>query len=145
MMFEPSQEKSQKAHQLIEQLFANSVEDADKYTVAYAYFMKSGPFSKKVFNYVVGFSVQDKEIVVVPTDSDIAEAGEVIKLSESNIESAKYGLQGDVKIKSSVLEKELRFVLPAYVPTTLEAAYILPILQEETAVAFKDFIKNLNK
>ena len=142
-MFEPSQEKSQKAHQRIEQLFANSVTDAGKYTVAYAYFIKSGVLSKTTFNYVVGFSVQDKEIVVVPTDSDISEAGEIIKLSESNIESVKYGLQGDVKIKSNVLDKELRFVLPTYTPTTLEAAYVLPILQEEAAIAFKDFIKSL--
>lgn len=140
-MFKPSEEKSQKSHQLINQVFLEKVEDADKYTVAYAYYMKRGIFSKKMYSYVIGFSIPDKEIIVIPITSDTTEAGDAIKLTKENIESAKYGLQGDVKIKSDILEEDLRFMVPGFTPPSLEDAYVLPILQEEVAVKFKDFIK----
>lgn len=140
-MFKPSEEKNQKSHQLINQVFLEKVEDVDKYTVAYAYYMKRGIFSQKMYCYVIGFSIPDKEIIVIPITSDTTEAGDAIKLSKENIQSAKYGLQGDVKIKADILEKDLRFMVPGFTPPSLENAYVLPILQEEVAVKFKDFIK----
>jgi hypothetical protein len=45
------------------------------------------------------------------------------------------------KIKSSLLNQELSFVVPANASPTLERAYILPINQEAEAEAFKRFIK----
>jgi hypothetical protein len=140
-MFKPSEKKSQKSHQLINQIFIEKVEDADKYTVVYAYYMKRGIFSQTMYSYIIGFSVPDKEIIVIPITSDTNESGDAINLTKENIQSAKYGLQGDVKIKSDILEKDLRFMVPGFTPPSLENAYVLPILQEDAAVKFKAFIK----
>lgn len=94
-----------------------------------------------MYSYVIGFSISNKEIIIIPITSDTIEAGDPIILTETNIIFAKYGLQGDVKIKSDILEKELRFMVPGYTPLSLEDAYVLPILQEDEAVKFRNFIK----
>jgi hypothetical protein len=138
-MFRPSEEKSQKSRNLIREVFAKRIKDPSPYTVAYGYFVKSGIFGQKSSSFVVGFSDEMKEIVVIPTNSDMDEAADAIRLRKDNIISAKFGLQGDVKIKSDMTDKELRFVVPPYTPTSLESAYILPIIQE--AEAFKRFVK----
>lgn len=140
-MFKPSEEKSAKSHELINKVFLENVKDVKKYTVTYAYYMKSGLFSQKMFSYVIGFSISDKELIVIPITSDGEVVGDIITLKKENIVSAKYGLQGNVKIKSDLLKKELSFFVPGFTPPSLEDAYVLPILQEETAIKFKDFIK----
>lgn len=140
-MFKPSEEKSQKSHQLINQVFIEKIDNPNKYAVAYAYYFKRGIFSQKMYSYVIGYSIPDKEIVVIPISSDTAESGDAILLKKENIISAKYGLQGDVKIKADILEKDLRFMVPGFTPPSLEDAYVLPILQEDLAVEFKSFIK----
>jgi hypothetical protein len=141
-MFEPSEEKSRKAHELITQAFGKQIKDTAPYTVAYAYYIKSGIFGQKSSSYVIGFSEALKEIIVIPVNSDVDEAGTAISLKKDDIISAKFGLQGDLKIKSGKLKEELRFIVPPYTPTTLEDAYILPINQHEEADAFKRFVKD---
>ncbi|MDL2324275.1 hypothetical protein LJC61_03875 [Ruminococcaceae bacterium OttesenSCG-928-A16] len=102
--------------------------------------MKTGIFAKKVSTYAVGFSASDKEMVVVPLDSD-GNSGDPIVLPKTSITAAKMDLQGGAKIKSDMLKDELRFTVPPYTPTTLEEVYILPVIQEEVAAQFKAFIK----
>jgi hypothetical protein len=140
-MFGANEEKSQKTHARIRAVFAKRVKEPKPYTVTYAYFIKSGIFGQKSSSFVVGFSDERKELVVIPTNLDMDEAGDAIRLNRDNILSAKSGLQGDVKIKSGILDKELRFVVPAYTPTMLESAYILSINQKAEAEAFRRFIK----
>ena len=140
-MIKPSEEKSQKSHQLINQLFLEKVENPSKYIVAYTNYTKRGIFTQKMYNYVIGFSVEDKEIIVIPVNSDVTESDDVILLKKENIRSAKYGLQGDVKIKSDILEKDLRFIVPPFTTKISEAVYFLPIIQEDIASQFKNFIK----
>jgi hypothetical protein len=140
-MFKPNEEKSQKSHRLIHEIFAKRIKDTSPYTIAYGYLVKSGIFGQKSSSFVVGFSDELKEIVVIPANSDMDEAGDAIRLRKDNIISAKFGLQGEVKIKSDRTDKELRFIVPAYTPTTLENAYILPINQETEAESFKRFMK----
>jgi hypothetical protein len=140
-MFEPSEEKSRKAHELIARTFGKHVGDAAPYTVVYGYYIKSGIFSQKTSSYVIGFSETLEEMVVIPVNSDINEVGNPVKLKKEDIISAKSGLQGDLKIKSDKLNGELCVIVPPYTPTTLEAAYILPINQHEGAAAFKRFVK----
>ncbi|MFP3089627.1 hypothetical protein LQZ21_04805 [Treponema sp. TIM-1] len=141
-MFEPSEEKSQKSRELVTQAFGKKIQDPAPYTIAYGYFYKTGIFVKKISNYAVGFSEALKEIIVIPISFDGDEVGEAIRLKKDDIISAKFGLQGDLKIKSALLNGELRFIVPPYTPTTLESAYILPINQNEEAAAFRSFIKN---
>ena len=138
-MFKPSAEKSEATRQLVASIFANRVPNGSKYTVAYAYYMKSGLFGKKVFNYVIGFSAEDQEIVIIPTDSD-GNSSEAVLLQRSHIASAKRGLQGDTKIKTTD-GATYQFVVPPYTPAALEAAYILPVVQEDEATRFMAFIK----
>jgi hypothetical protein len=140
-MFRADEEKSQKTYAQIRDIFAKRVKEPKPYTITYAYFIKSGIFGQKSSSFVVGFSDKLKELVVIPTNLNMDEAGDAIRLNRDNTLSAKFGLQGDVKIKSGILDKELRFVVPAYTPTMLESAYILPINQEAEAEAFRRFIK----
>jgi hypothetical protein len=141
-MFEPSEEKSRKAHELITQAFGKRIKDTAPYTIAYGYYIKHGIFRQTSSSYVIGFSEALKEIIVIPVNSDIDEVEDAVSLKKEDITSAKFGLQGDLKIKSGKLKSELRFIVPPYTPTTLEDAYILPINQNEEAAAFKQFVKN---
>ena len=160
-MFEPSEEQSRKAHGLIRQAFMKRMADPDPYIIAYGYSMNDVVFAetvgevlgriigsvlqsitgKKVGSFVVAFSEKLKELIVIPVNSDVDEVGEAIRLHKSDIASAKFGLDGYIKIKSGTLNKELRFLVPPYTPTTLANAYILPINQNEEAEAFRNFIK----
>jgi hypothetical protein len=141
-MFEPSEEKSRKAHELITQAFGERIKDAAPYTIAYGYYIKNGIFGQKSSSYVIGFSEALKEIIVIPVNSDVDEVGSAVSLKKDDIISAKFGFQGDLKIKSGKLNGELRFIVPPYTPTTLESAYILPINQHKEADAFKRFVKD---
>jgi hypothetical protein len=139
-MFKANEEKSRRAHEQIRAIFAKRIKDPESYTVAYGYFVKSGIFGQKSSSFVTGVSDELKELVVIPVNSDMDEAGDAIRLNKDTVDSIKFGLQGEVKIKSGLLDKELRFVVPPYTPTTLESAYILPINQEAEAEAFKRFV-----
>jgi hypothetical protein len=141
-MFEPSEEKSRNAHELITRAFGKRIKDTAPYTIAYGYYIKSGIFGQKSSSYVIGFSEALKEIIVIPVNSDVDEVGNAVSLKKDDIISAKFGLQGDLKIRSGKLNGELRFIVPPYTPTTLENAYILPINQNEEADAFKRFVKD---
>jgi hypothetical protein len=141
-MFEPSEEKSRKAHELITQAFGKRIKDAAPYTIAYGYYIKSGFFRQTSSSYVIGFSEALKELVVIPVDSDADEVGDAISLKKDDVISAKFGLQGDFQVKSGKLKDELRFIVPPYTPTTLESAYILPINQQAEADAFKRFVQD---
>jgi hypothetical protein len=143
-MFEPSDEQSRKAHELINEAFKKRIDDPAPYTVAYGYLLENrlfGILGQKSSSFVIAFSDTLKEIIVIPVNSDLNEVGDAIRLHKNDIVSVKFGLQGDVKIKSNNLDKELRFVVPPYTPTSLESAYILPINQNSEAEAFKRFIK----
>jgi hypothetical protein len=141
-MFKASDEKSRKVHDQIRAVFAKRVNEPEHYTVVYGYWMKNGLFSQKSSSFVVGFSEELKELVVIPANYDMDEAGDAIRLNKENVLSAKFGFQGEVKIKSGILDKELRVVVPPFTPPALEDAYILPINQEAEAGAFKQFIKD---
>jgi hypothetical protein len=141
-MFEPSEEKSRKAHELITRAFGERIKDTAPYTIAYGYYIKSGIFGQKSSSYVIGFSEALKEIIVIPVNSDVDEVGTAISLKKDDIISTKFGLQGDLKIRSGKLTEELRFIVPPYTPTTLENSYILPINQHEEADAFMRFVKD---
>jgi hypothetical protein len=139
-MFEPSEEKSRKSRELIIRAFGKRVKDTSPYTVAYGYYIKNGLFGQKSACYTVGFSEALKEIIIIPVNFDADEVGRAVRLKKVDIISAKFGLQGDLKIKSK-LSGELRFIVPPYTPTALESAYILPINQHKEADAFKRFVK----
>ncbi|MDR3164146.1 MAG: hypothetical protein LBU13_01045 [Synergistaceae bacterium] len=143
-MFEPSEEKSRKVHELITQAFGKQIKDPAPYTVVYGYYIKSGilGFGQKTSSYVIGFSEALKEIIVIPVNSDVDEVGSPVSLKKDDIISAKFGFQGDLKIKSSKLNEELRFIVPPYTPTTLENSYVLTINQHEEADTFKRFVKD---
>lgn len=138
-MFKPSEEKSVATRELIHNIFNQRVEHPEAYTVAYAYYIKSGLFGQKSSSYVVGFSESEGKLIVIPMGADGA-SGEALQLSKSQIDSAKFDMQGAVRIKSAVLKEELRLTVPPYTATSLESAYILPIIQETEAKQFKAFI-----
>ena len=140
-MFKPNKEKSEQTLAKINAIFAAAVSEAQKYTVVYGYYVKSGLFSKTTYNYAVGFSAADKELVVIPINSDAEVGGETIIFNKANIISAKLGLQGDCIIKANNLDKDLRLMVPGFTPPALEAAYVLPVEQTDAAVAFRNFVK----
>jgi hypothetical protein len=142
-MFKPSKEDSERTLGLIKAIFSEKAQNASKYSVAYGYYIKSSFFSKTTFNYIIGFSEADKEIVVIPLDvsEEVKAAGEPIILNKNNIVSIKSGFQGDTVIKANGLATDLRFFVPGFTPPGLENAYVLPVVQTELAVVFRDFVK----
>ncbi len=138
-MFKPNQSQSQETQQLIEKIFMDKVPSSEQYNVVYGYFMKSGLFSKKVTNYVVGFSKQGASLVLITIDSN-GNSGETVVLEKNNIVSAKFGMQGDVKIKTDA-NQEYRVMVPGYTPSSAASTYMLPIDQTDKAVQFRSFVK----
>ncbi|ULQ59556.1 hypothetical protein K7I13_13980 [Brucepastera parasyntrophica] len=139
-MFKPNESKSAESWKIIRDGFAKKMGNTDKYVIAYGYFMKPGIFSQNIYRYIIGFSEADRELVIIPLDEDDNPADALV-LKKDDIISAKFGLQGNVKIKASGLQKELSFFVPGYSTETLESSYMLPILQEDEAAQFKKFIK----
>jgi hypothetical protein len=137
----PSEEKSRNSHRLIHEAFAKRIKDPTPYVIAYAYLVKKSIFGQSALNFAVGFSEDLKEVIVIPVNSDVDKVGDAICLNKEIISSAKIGLQGEVKIRSEIMDKEIRFILPPYTTAILENAYILPIIQEREAERFKRFIK----
>ena len=140
-MFKPSKEKSERTLARINAIFSEKVQETQKYTVAYAYYMKSSLLKKTMYSYVVGFSEADKEIVVIPIDSDANACGDPIVFNKTNIISIKIGAQGDAIIKANGLDQDLHLTVPGFTPPALESAYVLPVEQTEVAVKFRDFVK----
>lgn len=138
-MFKPSEEKSAATKNLINEIFENQVGNSGDYTIVYAYTMKQGPFSTKMGSYVIGFSSNFGEMIVIPFDSE-GNFGEKAALNKSNVKSAKKGLQGDYKITTNDKDKLAFYVVP-YTTSALESAYVLPIIQEQQSADFAQFIK----
>jgi hypothetical protein len=141
-MFEPSAEKDRASHELIEQAFKQQIPDPSPYVIVYGYSMKTGLLSKKIGNYVIGFSEARKELVIIQVDADISDAAQAVILAKDDVISAKFGLQGELKLKSGKLDSELKVTVPPFTSTATEGSYILPIIQKEAAVAFRSFIKD---
>lgn len=139
-MFKPSTEKSNKTRAMIQQVFTSKIGENSPYTIAYAYFMKSGLFSKKMYSYVVGFSSADKSVVIIPLDTN-GNSGDAVVLKKEDIASVKKGMQGDFVVKTNRAKEEYRFFVPPYTASTLESAYVLPVIQEEEAAQFINFVK----
>ncbi|MDR2089040.1 MAG: hypothetical protein LBP73_06765 [Clostridiales Family XIII bacterium] len=141
-MFGPSEKKSQESHEIIKRAFGQRVENPAPYKVVYGYFVKTGILTKKVSNYAIGFSEARKEIIVVPISSDGDEVGDAVILKKDDIVSAKFGMQGDLKIKANTLESDLRFTVPPFTSSMTAGAYIMVIDQKEEESAFRNFIKS---
>jgi hypothetical protein len=75
-------------------VFRDKVNNAVDYKIAYGFGMKGGLFSKKIYNYVVGFNPAGKEILLIQITSEGEAASEVMKFNEGNITSVKKTMQG---------------------------------------------------
>lgn len=140
-MFKASVEQSERSHQLINQVWSKKVNGGEKYTICYAFNSVRGIAEVNAYNYVVGFSVPDKEIVVLQFNPVGDEIGEPIMLTASDITLAKYGMAGHVKIQSKALKNGIDFYLTTSTSKDSEQAHLLPIIQEQQANDFKKFIK----
>jgi hypothetical protein len=137
-----SPKASDKSWQIIRNAFARAVPDTSDYTLCYAYWMKSGLFTRTMYNYAVGFRADTRQIVLVPIDSDGKPAGETLRLEKHNVTGIKKTLQGFVKITSSLTDKPLYFSVPYFLPDAVENTYQLPINQHPQAEQFYAMIKN---
>lgn len=137
-----SQNASDRSWKLIEDAFAQVVPETSGYTLCYGYWIKTGIFSKKIFNYAIGFRTDTKEIVVVPIDSDGNRVDEAIRLQKSDITRVKKTLQGVWEISSSLTDKPLSLTVPYFLPDAVEDTYQLPINQHEQGERFWTMMKN---
>lgn len=140
-MFKAKEVASKKSHDLINHAFNQVMGEGHSYTVVYGYFMKSGLFSKKLFNYVVGFNPETLEIVIVSIDTDGNTSDKVV-LNKNTVSSAKYNMQGGVVIKSTELSQPMKLIVPAFTAANASSMYMLPIVQEAQEKQFREMIKN---
>ncbi|MCL2023624.1 MAG: hypothetical protein FWG82_04555 [Oscillospiraceae bacterium] len=137
-----SQKANDRSWTLIQNAFAKAVSNVSEYTLCYGYWMKSGLFSKKMYNFAVGFRADDNEFILVQIDSDGNTDGESMTFSKNNVTEIKKTLQGGFKITSSLTDKPLILIVPGFVPDSMEDAYQLPINQQEQAAQFTAMMKN---
>jgi hypothetical protein len=137
----PSEEQSQAAREKIERAFARRVNVKDKYTVAYAYYVDEALLSRSVYSYLLGFSPKHRQIVIMPLDKE-GQPGKSLRLKTSEIDKAFYDKKGNLVIKSKRLAKILKIVVAPFTPIEYEEMHLLPVIQEETAAQFQQFIKN---
>lgn len=138
-MFKPEKEQSDKSKILVDKVFClcNPGED---FTVVYGYNIKQGVLSKKTCYYVIGFSEPTLTMIIIPITKD-GDMIDKITVSKRTIVSIKSKMDSHVCIR--VPEGVFSMIVPAYTPTTLESAGVLPIIQEKEAEAFHKFIKVL--
>lgn len=140
-MFNASDKKSGHSRALIQKAFAAAVEDGAGYTLAYGYFMKNGLLSKKMFSYAVGFQAAGKKLALVPIDSDGNQVGAALRLNADTVTGVKKTMQGGYRISTSLTDKPVELIVPAFVPDAGEDAYQLPINQQDEAAAFLELMK----
>jgi hypothetical protein len=137
-----SDENSENSWRIIREVFTNNVDDSSTYTICYGYWMKSGLMSQTMFNFSVGYNVDNKEIVIVPIDSDGNYAGDILYFNKDNISNVKKTVKGEYEIKSSITDKPFRFFVPGFVPDSAEDTYQLPINQDDEAKEFMALMKD---
>jgi hypothetical protein len=141
-MFSASQQKSDANRALITKVFQDKVSNAGDYKIAYGFGMKGGLFSKKMFNYVVGFNPASKKILLIQITSDGEVVSDVMTFNKENNTSVKKTMQGGWRIQSSVNEKPVEIMVPGFLPDSVEDTYQLPINQNEIATDFLNMMKN---
>jgi len=137
-----SEKTSQRDWQLIKDAFAAAIEDTSNYTICYGYRIKNGLISKKMYNYALGFKNDPLELVCVPIDLDGNIIGDILNFTKENVSSIKKTLQAAWRITSSLTPKPLEITVPAFVPDTLGATYLLPINQQTESESFAAFAKS---
>ena len=134
-MFKPTEEKSAVTEALIGKIFTCFVPE-EAFTVVYGYDVKHSLFGKRISIYVIGFNKITQETVIIL----ISPEGEVIKnikLKKNEIKSVRLVFQRHI-IKTT--QGTFSVVVPAYTPTTLESLGVLPLVQEENAEEFKNYM-----
>jgi hypothetical protein len=137
-----SQKANDRSWKIIRNTFERAVPNGSDYTLCYAYWMKSGLFSKTMYNYALGFRADTWEIVLVPINSDGSPTGAPLRLQRSDVSQIGKTLQGYVKITSSLTDKPLYFAVPYFLPDAVENTYQLPINQHQEAERFYAMLKN---
>lgn len=136
----PSEEASQKSKAVLKNVISTAGVDPSGYTVAYGYFLKTGVFSKKIYNYALALAHDESELIIVEMDSN-GNSGKVIRLNSSDIQSAKRNIQGTIVLKSNGQE-DLKFMIPPYTTTMADNMFQLPVTQEEEFAVLDQFLKN---
>lgn len=140
-MFAASQAKSDASMSIITKALKAKVDNYNDYTIVYGFGMKSGLFSKKMFNYAIGFNSERKELVIVPINSDGDILSDAILVNKGNFTSAKKTTQGGWRIATSSLEKPIDVCVPGFLADSAEDAYQLPINQTDAANEFSAIMR----
>lgn len=143
-MFGAHPAKSAETTELINKVFTTCARGRDGYTVVYGYSTATGVLSKKSTNYVLGFSVRDRELVVMPMSPTGEPMGELTAFKAGDGTTFRKATDGSVCISSPKLAKPLEILVPPFSPDTNVGLYLRAINQPEAAANFMNFIKSIN-
>ncbi len=136
-----TKEKHDKSKLLVKTTSLKAFGADSAYTVVYAFLLKGMFFSTRAYNFLLGFSIDKKEICIAQFTNDGNIVGENILLTQDQITSIKTYKSGVVKLYNTETEKPIKITVPAILPDVAELYNQLPIEQKNEARLFYDFIK----
>lgn len=132
-------------------LFDNVVTNGSRFSIVYACGVDVGMSDFIVVrrttytysSYIIGYDVNENEIVVLPIDTDINSYGNLISLKKSEITKASRSwLSKEITIyHNSLPKKYIQFTVPEFINQDEDNVTVL-VKQDEEAKKFATFFKN---
>lgn len=141
-MFGANPKRSQATLELIQTAFQRNARGREGYVVVYGHSASAG-LSRKLMNYVLGFSVRDRELVVVPISSSGEATGDAIFIKAGDGTTFRTSRDGAVTIDSPKLNRPLDLVVPPSSPDAAAASGLMSVNQYENAANFLSFVRSI--
>ena len=141
-MFGANPKRSQETIELLQTVFSRNARGREGFTVVYGYSPAAG-LSKRPTNYVLGFSVRDRELVVIPMSPSGEAMGETLFLKAGDGTAFRAARDGTVTIDSPQAARPLNLVVP---PSSLDSSALdglRPVNQYENAANFLSFVRSI--
>lgn len=141
-MFGANPRKSAETIELINKAFTARARGREGYTIVYGYSAVPG-LSRKQTNYVLGFSVRERELVVLAISPSGESMGDAYFFKAGKGVQCRKNLDGSIHISAPELPKDLDILVPPSSPDTNEGLSLRAVNQYEAAANFMSFVKSI--
>jgi len=139
-MYKPSRQESESTRKEIEQLFIKETGLPLPSCLLYGYYLQMGWIKQRVSRYLLAFSAPEEALVLVKIGNQ-GHPGTVYALEWSQITALRYSIRYKLTLQSGALPQTIRMFLPPFTATTMAAANIPPLLQQEEVAAFQSLLR----
>lgn len=142
-MFGANPKRSQETLERIQTAFNRNARGREGYVVVYGHSAAAAGLGRKQTNYVLGFSVRDRELVVISISASGEATGDPIFIKAGDGTTFRTSRDGTVSIDSSKFNRPLELVVPPSSPDTAAASGLMAVNQYENAANFLSFVRSI--